>query len=160
VTFKHALSRQADDGNIYVSSQRSTERVLASLTDGIAKHRRLEVNATQSGTGRPWERKCLGFRIHPQGKREAAPSSVERFKMKVRELWRSCQSQTSAELRDNWRAYIRGWWGYYRLAEERRNLFDRWVGYGDTSGAAAGNAGTPDEEGCANCEPWDGADAG
>ena len=124
-----AFSRYADDCNIYVSSQRSAQRVLESLTDWIARHLRLEVNATKSGTGRPWERKFLGFRINPQGKREAAPSSVERFKMKVRELWRSCQSQTSAELRDDWCACVRGWWGYFRLAEERRNIFglEGWI---------------------------------
>src|SRR2546427_3539559 len=118
-----AFSRYADDCNIYVSSQRAAERVLASITQWISKHLRLEVNATKSGVGRPWERKFLGFRINPQGEIEAAPQSVERFKMKVRELWRSCQSQISEELRDNWRAYVRGWWGYFRLAEERRNIF-------------------------------------
>jgi group II intron reverse transcriptase/maturase len=124
-----AFSRYADDCNIYVSSERSAERVLASLTDWIKKHLRLEVNATKSGVGRPWERKFLGFRINPQGKIEAAPTSVERFKTKVRELWRSCQSQTSRELRDTWRAYVRGWWGYYRLAEDRRSIFglEGWI---------------------------------
>jgi len=124
-----AFSRYADDCNIYVSSQRAAERVLASVTDWIKKHLRLEVNATKSGTGRPWERKFLGFRINPQGKIEAASQSVERFKMNVRKLWRSCQSQTSDQLRDNWRAYVRGWWGYYQLAEERRNVFglEGWI---------------------------------
>ena len=124
-----AFSRYADDCNIYVSSQRAAERVLASTTEWIKKHLRLEVNATKSGVGRPWERKFLGFRINPQGKIEAAPQSVERFKTKVREFWRSCQSQTSVELRDRWRAYVRGWWGYFRLAEERRNLFglEGWI---------------------------------
>ncbi|MGH6628141.1 MAG: group II intron reverse transcriptase/maturase [Burkholderiales bacterium] len=123
------FSRYADDCNIYVSSQRAGERVLASTTDWIKKHLRLEVNATKSGVGRPWERKFLGFRINPQGKIEVAPQSVERFKTKVRELWRSCQSQTSVELRDKWRAYVRGWWGYFRLAEERRNIFglEGWI---------------------------------
>jgi len=124
-----AFSRYADDCNIYVSSRRSAERVLTSLTAWIARHLRLEVNATKSGTGRPWERKFLGFRINPQGQIEAAPPSVERFKTKVREMWRSCQSRTSAELRDDWRAYVRGWWGYYRLAEARRNIFglEGWI---------------------------------
>ena len=28
------------------------------------------------------------------------------------------------KLRDRWRAYLRGWWAYYGLAEERRNIFD------------------------------------
>ena len=119
-----AFSRYADDCNIYVSSRRSAERVLASVTEWIQQHLRLEVNADKSGTGRPWERKFLGFRINRQGRTEAAPQSVERLKVKVRELWRSCQSQSSEQLRDRWRAYLRGWWAYYDLAEERRNIFD------------------------------------
>jgi RNA-directed DNA polymerase len=124
-----AFSRYADDCNIYVSSRRSAERVMASITKWITKHLRLEINAAKSGAGRPWERKFLGFRINPEGKIEAAPQSVERFKAKVRKLWRSCQSQTSKELRDNWKAYARGWWNYFRLAEERRNIFglEGWI---------------------------------
>lgn len=124
-----AFSRYADDCNIYVRSERSAERVLASITDWISQHLRLEVNAAKSGTGRPWERKFLGFRINPEGKIETAPQRVERFKTKVRELWRSCQSRTSAELRDAWRAYVRGWWAYSGLAEDRRNIFglEGWI---------------------------------
>lgn len=124
-----AFSRYADDCNIYVSSPRAAERVLAGITTWIHQHLRLEVNAIKSGVGRPWERKFLGFRINPEGKIEAAPQSVERFKTKVRELWRSRQSRTSEELRDDWGAYVRGWWGYYRLAEERRDIYrlEGWI---------------------------------
>ena len=119
-----SFCRYADDCNVYVSSQRAAERVLASLTHWIKRELRLEVNATKSGVGRPWERKFLGFRINPEGKIEIAPQSIERYRDKVRELWRSCQSLSSEELRDNWRAYVRGWWGYFHLAEERRNIHD------------------------------------
>jgi group II intron reverse transcriptase/maturase len=124
-----AFSRYADDCNIYVSSQRAAQRVLASITAWIKKELRLEVNATKSGAGRPWERKFLGFRINPQGKIAVAPQSVEKFRNKVRELWRSCQSRTSEQLRDTWRAYVRGWWNYFRLAEERREVFglEGWI---------------------------------
>ena len=124
-----AFCRYADDCNLYVSSQRAAQRVLVSMTAWIAKHLRLEVNQTKSGVGRPWERKFLGFQINPQGKIQIAPKSAERFKMKVRELWRSCQSRTSEELRDGWRAYVQGWWGYFRLAEERRQIFglEGWI---------------------------------
>lgn len=118
-----AFSRYADDCNVYVGSRKAAERVLESLTQWIRKHLRLEVNASKSGVGRPWERKFLGFRINAQGKIEAAPQSVEKLKDKVRQMWQSCQSLSSKELRDNWRAFMRGWWGYYRLAEERRNIF-------------------------------------
>jgi group II intron reverse transcriptase/maturase len=119
-----AFSRYADDCNIYVGSRRAAERVLASVTDWIKQHLRLEVNADKSGVGQPWERKFLGFRINRQGRTEAAPQSVARLKAKVREMWRSCQSRSSEQLRDRWRAYIQGWWAYYGLAEERRNIFD------------------------------------
>jgi group II intron reverse transcriptase/maturase len=124
-----AFCRYADDCNIYVSSQRAAQRVLASVSQWVKRHLRLEINAAKSGTGRPWERKFLGFRINPKGQVEAAPQSVERLKDRVREIWRSCQSQSSEQLRDNWRAYIRGWWNYFRLAEERRNIFrlEGWI---------------------------------
>jgi len=124
-----AFSRYAADCNIYGSSRRSAERVLASVTAWIQQHLRLEVNADKSGTGRPWERKFLGFRINRQGRTEAAPQSVERLQAKVRDLWRSCQRQSSEQLRDRWRADLRGWWAYYGLAEERRNIFglEGWI---------------------------------
>ncbi|HKU20404.1 MAG TPA: group II intron reverse transcriptase/maturase [Terriglobales bacterium] len=124
-----AFSRYADDCNIYVGSRRAAERVLESITRWIAKELRLEVNASKSGVGHPWERKFLGFRINRQGLIEASPQSVERMKDKVRKFWRSCQSLSSAELRDRWRAYIQGWWAYYGLAEERRNIFatESWI---------------------------------
>src|ERR1017187_10371893 len=115
----HLFSQYADDCNIYVGRQAAAERVRASIRGWIETQLRLQVNATKSGVGRVWERKFLGFRLNRAMQIEAAPASLERFKAKVREKWRSCQSLTSNQLRDNWRQYIRGWWGYYRLAENR-----------------------------------------
>jgi RNA-directed DNA polymerase len=119
-----AFCRYADDCNIYVSSQRAAERILVSISQWVQEHLRLEINPKKSAAGRPWERKFLGFRINPEGQIEAAPQSVDRFKDRVRELWRSCQSLSSEQLRDRWRAYVQGWWAYYQLAEKRRNIFD------------------------------------
>ncbi|MDA1273760.1 MAG: hypothetical protein O2960_06880, partial [Verrucomicrobia bacterium] len=102
----------------------------ASPTQFVAvQHLRLQVNSTKSGTGQAWERKFLGIRINPEGKIEVAPQSVERFRNQVRELWRSCQSLSSNELRDRWRAYVKGWWQYFRLAQERRPIFamEGWI---------------------------------
>jgi len=123
------FSRYADDCNVYVGSRAAAQRVLGSLTTWIKQHLRLEVNGAKSGVGRPWERKFLGFQINPEGRIVTAPKSVERFRNKVRELWRSCQSRSSEELRDAWRAYVRGWWAYYGLAEDRRNVFglEGWI---------------------------------
>ena len=123
------FSRYADDCNIYVGSQAAAERVLESIREWIEKHLRLQLNATKSGTGRPWERKFLGFRVNRERQIEVAPESLERFRTKVREKWRSCQSRTSNQLRDAWRQYLRGWWGYYRLAEESRPILrlEGWI---------------------------------
>ena len=105
--------------NIYVSSQAAAERTLPSIQGWIEKHLRLKVNAAKSGTGRVWERKFLGFRLGRDKRIGVAPESLERFKVKVREKWDGRRSRTSTELRDEWQRFIRGWWGYFQLAEDR-----------------------------------------
>lgn len=123
------FSRYADDCNIYVGSEAAARRVLASVTRFVEKRLKLEVSASKSGIGRPWERKFLGFVINRAGRIEVAPKAMERFRARVREHWEGRQSSTSEGLRDRWRRFIRGWYGYYRLAEERRQLLDqdRWI---------------------------------
>jgi group II intron reverse transcriptase/maturase len=125
----HRFCRYADDCNIYVGSQAAAERTLASIQAWIEKHLRLKVNAAKSGTGRVWERKFLGFRLDRERRIGVAPESVERFKARVREMWRGNQSRTSKQLRDDWRSYARGWWGYFRLAEVRKPIFrlEGWI---------------------------------
>lgn len=117
-----AFCRYADDANIYVGSECAARRVLSSVIAWIGKYLRLEVNAKKSGIGRPWERKFLGFCVNTRNQIEVSPQSVERFKDRVRELWRSNQSLSSEELRDNWSEYVKGWWQYYRLNETRHKL--------------------------------------
>lgn len=125
----HCYSRYADDCNIYVGSQAAAERTLASLQTWIEKHLRLKVNAAKTGTGRVWERKFLGFRLDRQKRIGIAPESLARFKTKVREKWDGRRSGTSTQLCNDWNRYVRGWWGYYRLAEARRPLvvLEGWI---------------------------------
>lgn len=125
----HKFCRYADDCNIYVGSETAAQRTLASIQDWIEKQLRLKVNRDKSGKGKAEERKFLGFRLNRQGQIEAAPEAIQRFKTKVRERWRSCQSQTSKQLREDWQRCVRGWWGYYRLAEQRRPIFalEGWI---------------------------------
>lgn len=116
--------RYADDCNIYVGGPAAADRLVRSLPEWIGNHLKLQVNAAKSGAGRPWERKFLGFRIMQDGRIEVSPQSLKRFKHRVRELWRGCQSLTNPQLRDQWQRYLRGWWNYYRLADWRRPIFD------------------------------------
>ena len=102
---------------------------MESVQGWIEQHLRLQVNAAKSGVGRTWERKFLGFRLNRKQQIDAAPESLERFKAKVREKWRSCQSLSSNQLRDGWNQYVRGWWGYYQLAENRQPILrlEGWI---------------------------------
>jgi RNA-directed DNA polymerase len=125
----HAFCRYADDCNIYVGSQVAADRTLTSITAWIEKHLRLKVNAAKSGAGRAEERKFLGFRLDREGRIGIAPESIARFKTKVREMWNAQPSLTSDQLRDGWLRYVRGWWSYYQLAEERKPIFrlEGWI---------------------------------
>jgi RNA-directed DNA polymerase len=96
---------------------------MESVQGWIEKHLRLQVNAKKSGVGRTRERRFLGFRVNRARQIEAAPESLKRYQAKVREKWRSCQSLTSNQLRDGWQRYVRGWWGYYQLAENRKPIY-------------------------------------
>lgn len=123
---KRGLSfvRYADDIAIYVASERSAQRVKESVIAWIEKHLKLEVNRQKSGHGPSDQSGLLGFQIKADGQIGVAPKSIERLRDKVRELWEARQSLTSEQLRDQWRRYILGWWGYYRLAEWRREVTD------------------------------------
>jgi RNA-directed DNA polymerase len=95
----------------------------------IERHLRLKLNSDKSGVGRVWERKFLGFRLNRALCIEVAAQSLSRFQRRVRQMWDARQSRTSTQLRDRWRRYLRGWWGYYSLAEERKPIWrlEGWV---------------------------------
>ena len=107
-----------------MSSERAAERVLESISEWIGRHLRLEVNAQKSGTGRPWERKFLGFILTVSLLIAASPQALAKFKDQVRSKWDARQSVSSEQLRDAWGNYQRGWWAYYRRAEERRSILN------------------------------------
>lgn len=125
----HAFCRYADDCNIYVGSEAAAERTLTSIQNWIEKHLRLKVNAVKSGRGRVEERKFLGFRLDRARRIGIAPESLERFKAKVRACWDGRRNGCSKRLRDEWSRYVRGWWGYFSLAEILGPLreLEKWV---------------------------------
>ena len=112
-----AFCRYADDVTIYAGSERSAERIYASIVAWIEKNLKLEVNRSKSGTRPPEQGSFLGFRILEDGKIAMAHKSIEAFKEKVREHWDARRSLTSKGLRDQWQKYLRGWFNYYRLSE-------------------------------------------
>lgn len=120
--------RYADDCNIYVSSRQAGERVLGSVSAWLMKHLKLTVHPGKSGVGRAWERKFLGFTLTAALLLMVSGASLARYQDRVREHFTARHSVTSAELRDGWERYVRGWWGYYRISEDRRSV-TRWEGW-------------------------------
>jgi len=86
----HRFVRYADDGNVYVRSERAGQRVMERVTQFITQKLRLEVNEANSAVARPQERKFLGFSFSagPEVKRVIAPKAPDRFKRRVREITR------------------------------------------------------------------------
>lgn len=125
----HKFCRYADDCNIYVGSEKAAQRVLENVAQWLRTELRLRVNEEKTGVGQVWERQFLGFQLNSKLEIAIAPRSVERFKAKVRTLWKSCQSRTSAELLRQWRAWLQGWCSYYRLAQERKSVtrLEGWI---------------------------------
>lgn len=123
-----SFCRYADDVTLYVASERSAQRVLESISRWIEKHLKLRVNASKSGIGRPWQRPFLGFVILPDSRIAVAPHSLERLKQQVRQHWQACQSRSSRELVEQWQDFLRGWCGYFGLAQARAAIL-QWEGW-------------------------------
>jgi group II intron reverse transcriptase/maturase len=121
--------RYADDCNIYVRSETAARRVLDGVGGWIARHLKLRVHPSKSGVGRSWERKFLGFTLTTALLIAIAGSSLLRYQDRVREQFTGRGGGTTVELRDDWLAYVRGWWSYYRLAEDRASIhaLDGWT---------------------------------
>ena len=98
---------------IFVNSERSGQRILASLTEWLAKRLKLRVNPNKSGVGRPWQGKFLGFRINRDGSLKLAKASLEKLKDQVRFYWNDQNRRGLKERIDEWRQYLRGWYAYF-----------------------------------------------
>lgn len=109
--------RYADDCNIYVSSEKSAQRVFDSVTRWIEKELRIPVNREKSGNGRPWDRQFLGFQLIEKGGLKPSPKALAKFKDRVRDYFNPRRSKTSIELKLDWQSYIRGWCNYFSLSK-------------------------------------------
>ena len=127
----HTFCRYADDCNIYVRSKRAGERVLALVTQFLARRLKLKVNQTKSAVDRPWNRKFLGYSMtfHKQPRLKVAPASVKRFKGKLKELFRTGRGCNLAKFITELTPVLRGWVNYFRLAEVKGVFeeLDGWI---------------------------------
>jgi hypothetical protein len=116
----HRFVRYADDSNIYVGSERSGKRVMASIVRFIEGRLRLKVNAAKSAVARPEERHFVGFRLRrkPEDGEVGvllSKRSKERIDKKVRDLTPRNWGQSLEDCIVRLNEYLRGWIGFFRI---------------------------------------------
>ncbi|QGP91117.1 Reverse transcriptase [Neomoorella glycerini] len=117
----HKFVRYADDCNIYVKSKRAGERVMASIRNFLQERLKLKINEQKSAVDRPWKLKFLGFSMYKAKAGEIlirlAPQTIERVKMKIREITSRNKPVSMEERIERLNAYLGGWIGYFALAD-------------------------------------------
>ena len=116
----YRFCRYADDCNIYVRSERAGQRVMASVSRFVERKLKLVVNRAKSAVARPAERKCLGYRLTADERGshlQVAPTSVARFREKVREVTRRRRGVSLQQVLVELRQYAYGWLNYFRYGE-------------------------------------------
>lgn len=128
---RHAFCRYADDGNIYVRSQRTGERVLASLTRFLATRLKLKVNEAKSAVARPWARTFLGYSLtgHRAPRRRIARRSLHRLQQRIRAVFKGARGRSLSYTIQLLNPVLRGWAAYFRLTETKGALetLDGWI---------------------------------
>jgi group II intron reverse transcriptase/maturase len=116
----HRFVRYADDGKVYVRSERAGRRVMASLTEFVEGRLRLKVNEAKSAVALPEDRHFLGFRLRldPQSgtvevllSERTKRNAMERVRQLTPRTWGgtliSCISRINA--------WLRGWHGFFGI---------------------------------------------
>jgi len=115
----HKFCRYADDCNIYVQSERAGQRVLGSVERLLAERLKLKINREKSAVAEPQGRSFLGFSFTGGESRKIrlAPKSVKNFKRKVKQITGRSRGITLERMIQELNEYLKGWIGYYKLAE-------------------------------------------
>lgn len=121
----HHFCRYADDNNIYVKSKRAGQRVMASVRKFLETRLKLVVNERKSAVDLVSRRKFLGFSLYFGSKGPGirmAPKSVQRVKDKLRNLTDRNMAMSMKERIRQVNQYLRGWLGYFALADAKKVL--------------------------------------
>jgi RNA-directed DNA polymerase len=128
----HAFCRYADDGNIYVGSRRSGERVMASVTRYLEGRMKLKVNREKSAVDRPVNRVFLGysFTVHHATKIRVPEKTCRKMRDKLKELFRMGKGRNLENfIQQTLNPLLRGWMNYFRLSETKgfAEELDGWI---------------------------------
>lgn len=123
----HPFVRYADDAMIFCKSERAAMRVKKSITRYIEKSLYLKVNKEKTIVSYVRGVKYLGYSFYVnRGQCQLMVHSKSKAKMKSRlkELTSRSNGWGYAKRKQKLKEYIRGWVGYYRLANMKRLLLD------------------------------------
>lgn len=109
-----SFARYADDCKIFVKSRRSAERVMVSLCRFIEEELKLKVNYEKSGVRRCDQVKFLGHTIEQNGKIRIADASIERLKLKIREVTKRNRGLAIGRIIAEVNRINQGWAVYFR----------------------------------------------
>ena len=128
----HPFVRYADDAMIFCKSQRAAERVRDSITEFIERKLHLKVNKEKTVVSYIRGVKYLGYSFYVQnGKCELSvhPKSKAKMKSRLKELTSRSNGMGYEKRRLALAEYVRGWVGYYHLANMKRFLgeTDEWL---------------------------------
>ena len=117
--------RYADDCSIYVSSAKSAERVMHSITKYIETKLLLKVNRTKSKISRPTQSTLLGYsfyQVKTGWKPRIAPKTMEKIKRKIKTVLKRNMAESVLSKFTQLSQIVRGWVNYFLLADGKRNM--------------------------------------
>ncbi|MDH3768809.1 MAG: group II intron reverse transcriptase/maturase, partial [Gammaproteobacteria bacterium] len=122
--------RYADDFMIFVKSQRSAERVFASVQRFLTQQLKLVVNEQKSCVRESRGCEFLGFTfVGKQVTIKVAPKKLNAFKHRIKELTGRSRGISMKRRLTDLNRYVRGWIGYFGLARQFDDIadLDGWI---------------------------------
>ena len=116
----HRFVRYADDGRIYVKSERAGQRVMASISKYVERRLKLKVNRHKSAVELAKKRPLLGFRFFGRDREVKVridPGARKRAKDRLRQLTSRKWSVSMEQRIEEINRYTVGWTNYYALAD-------------------------------------------
>lgn len=127
--------RYADDIVVLAKSKRAAMRLLESGRSYLENKLKLKLNAQKSKVVSVMARqhfKFLGFALGKNGSGvyiRVHPQSLAKAKKKLKELTRRNRGRNARQVMDEVKVYIRGWMGYFYVADMKRILqsWNEWL---------------------------------
>jgi RNA-directed DNA polymerase len=128
----HRFVRYADDGRIYVASERAGQRVMESVTQYVEQRLKLKVSREKSVVDRATKRPLLGFgflrregRVTIRIDSKASKRAKDRLRRLTSRRWGVSMQRRIREIN----RFTVGWTAYYQLADHPRPLrdLDEWL---------------------------------